>query len=60
MTGFRDWVHATSKTGGYTRHEQTLVHIQAMASWSDLLKNEEKQTSVSELLTHHILEKRRY
>lgn len=52
-TGFRDWKHAT-------KHESSTAHVQAMCSWKELLNRDKNQSSIKELLTDTILEKRRY
>ena len=49
-TGYRDWKHATGRTGVLMKHNNSLKHKQAMASWSDFKVNQRKHTSAASSL----------
>ena len=48
--GYRDWKHATGKTGGLVKHDISLRHKHAMAAWSDYKDNQKQHTSVATVL----------
>ena len=54
--GYRDWKHASGKTGVLEKHK-CLSHKDAMMCWSQYKKNCEQGTTISERLdtAHHAL-----
>ena len=49
-TSYKDWKHATSTTGRLAKHNNSLKHKEAMASWIDFQDNQRKQKSVASSL----------
>ena len=49
-TGFRDWKHATGKTGALSRHSSCYSHKQAELAWSQYKLNSKKGTTIAERL----------
>ena len=49
-TGYKDWKHATGTTGRLAKHNNSLKHKEAMASWIDFQDNQRKQKSVASSL----------
>ena len=47
-TGFRDWKHATGKSGVLTRHSNCFSHKQAELSWGQYKMNSKKGTTIAE------------
>lgn len=48
VTGFRDWKHATEKSGSLTCHNNSLTHKQAVVAWSQYTLNVQRGTTISE------------
>ena len=49
-TGFRDWKHATGKSGVLTRHSNCYLHKQAELAWGQYKLNSKKGTTIAERL----------
>ena len=49
-TGFRNWKHATGKTGALSRHSNCNSHRQAELAWSQYKLNSKKGTTIAERL----------
>ncbi len=48
--GFRDWKHATGTTGGFIKHDTSVRHKNATASWKDFKANQRNHTSIASSL----------
>ena len=47
-SGFRNWKHATGKTGILTQHDKCSAHLGAMEAWSQYKLNAKHHTSIGE------------
>lgn len=59
VTGFRNWKRACERNAGFYKHEKSSTHLKAMCSWKEKLNRDESCTTVVELLSDHVLAKRR-
>ena len=45
-SGYRDWKHATGKSGVLHKHDRSVSHKQAVLTWKDYIKNTELGTTI--------------
>lgn len=57
--GFSNWKTALEKNKGFTRHQDSTVHLNSMAKWAEALNRQKTNTSVIELASGNVLEYRR-
>ena len=51
-TGYTNWKKATGTSGQLRKHALSHRHVNAHASWSDYLHNQQSATSIASTLTH--------
>ena len=50
IVGFRDWKHATGKSGVLYKHDISFAHRQSVAAWNQYKSNTQHQHSIAEQL----------
>ena len=50
LVGFKDWKHATGKSGVLSKHDASCVHRKSVISWNQYKINSERKTSISDRL----------
>lgn len=59
-TGFRSWSAALADKKGLKKHESSSSHIAAMSAWVEKKSRLTSGKSITTLLSHNVLERRRY
>lgn len=59
-TGYKNWKHATDKSKGLGKHNDSKEHIAAMAAWQEKKNRLSTNAEIAVLLSGNVLEKRRY
>lgn len=57
VTGYSKWKKALEKNKGFSKHAASITHSNAIASW---IERDKMNTTVAEILTCSVLEKRRF
>ena len=50
MVGFRDWKHATGKSGVLSKHDGSHAHRQSVVAWNQYKRNMQQKSSIEEQL----------
>ena len=50
VVGFRDWKHATGKSGVLSKHDSSYAHRQSVVAWNQYKSNAQHKNSIADQL----------